>query len=172
MSASLTEKYNDIEAVKSKFLKRVEGLTHEQLNKIPANGGWSAGQTLYHCAFAESGTILVINNNLAENKIHQKSDIGSVFRNIMLVIFLKLPLKFKAPKQVSKVPDTITIEELKKYFDKNSAAFKKILNDLPVELEDKFIFKHPRSGLFSITQTLNFVREHYLHHERQLDALL
>jgi hypothetical protein len=36
MSAPLTEKYNDIEAVKSKFLKKVEGLTHEQLNKIPA----------------------------------------------------------------------------------------------------------------------------------------
>jgi len=43
---------------------------------------------------------------------------------------------------------------------------------LPVELEDKFIFKHPRSGLFNIDQTLNFVREHYLHHERQLNALL
>jgi uncharacterized damage-inducible protein DinB len=87
MSAPLSEKYNDIEAVKSKFLKKVEGLTHEQLNKIPADGGWSAGQTLYHCAFAESGTILVINNNLAENKIHQKSDIGSVFRNILCWLY-------------------------------------------------------------------------------------
>ena len=61
---------------------------------------------------------------------------------------------------------------MKQYFDKNSADFKKILQDLPVELEDKFIFKHPRSGMFNIDQTLNFVREHYLHHERQLDALL
>ena len=147
MSAQLTEKYNDIEVLKRKFLKKVAGLSNEQLNKIPADGGWSAGQTLYHCAFAESGTILVINNNLAENKINQKSDIGSVFRNIMLVIFLKLPLKFKAPKQVSKVPEQISLEELQTYYDKNSAAFKKILNDLPVELEDKFIFKHPRSGL-------------------------
>lgn len=90
----------------------------------------------------------------------------------MLVIFLKLPLKFKAPKQVSKVPEQISLEELQTYYDKNSAAFKKILNDLPVELEDKFIFKHPRSGLLNIDQTLNFVREHYLHHERQLNALL
>ena len=172
MSAQLTEKYNDIEVLKRKFLKKVAGLSNEQLNKIPADGGWSAGQTLYHCAFAESGTILVINNNLAENKINQKSDIGSVFRNILLVIFLKLPLKFKAPKQVSKVPEQISLEELQTYYDKNTAAFKKILNDLPAELEDKFIFKHPRSGLFNIDQTLNFVREHYLHHERQLNALL
>lgn len=172
MSAQLTEKYSDIEAVKSKFLKKVAGLSNEQLNRIPADGGWSAGQTLFHCAFAESGTIIVINKNLAENSVQTKSDFGSVFRNILLVIFLKLPLKFKAPKQVSKVPENITLDEVKKYFDKNTADFKKVLQDLPVELEDKFIFKHPRSGLFSITQTLNFVREHYLHHERQLDALI
>lgn len=172
MSTPLIEKYSDIEAVKNKFLKKVAGLTNEQLNKIPAEGGWSAAQTLYHCAFAESGTILVINKNLAENTVQAKSDFGSVIRNIALVIFLKLPLKFKAPKQVSKVPENITIEELKKYFDKNSEDFKKILQDLPSELEDKFIFKHPRSGLFNIIQTLNFTREHYLHHERQLDALL
>lgn len=172
MSTQLAEKYNDIEAIKKKFLKKVKNLSNEQLNKIAADGGWSAGQTLFHCAFAESGTILVINKNLAENTVHTKSDISSVFRNIMLVIFLKLPLKFKAPKVASKVPESITLEELKKYFDKNSTDFKKILQDLPAELEDKFIFKHPRSGLFNISQVLNFVREHYMHHERQLDALL
>ena len=50
--------------------------------------------------------------------------------------------------------------------------FQKILNDLPESLEDKFIFKHPILGLFNIHQTLNFSKEHLLHHERQLDALL
>ncbi len=172
MSTHLTEKYNEVKAVKDKFLKKTANLSNEQLNKIPANGGWSAGQTLYHCAFAESGTILVISKNLAENKVTAKSDIGSVFRNILLVIFLKLPLKFKAPKVVSKVPESISIDEIKNYFDKNTTDFTKILNDLPTDLEDKFIFKHPRSGLFNIGQTLNFTREHYLHHERQLDLLL
>lgn len=172
MSAALVEKYKAIEVIKDKFLNKVEKLSYEDLNKIPTDGGWSAAQVLYHCAFAESGTILVINKNLAENKVDTKSDIGSILRNIALVLFLKLPLKFKAPKQVSKVPDTITLEEIKKYFDKNTNEFKKILNDLPAELEDKFIFKHPRSGLFNIQQTINFTREHYLHHERQLDALL
>lgn len=172
MSARLTEKYDDIEAVKGKFLKRVAGLSNEQLNKIPADGGWSAGQTLYHCAFAESGTLLVINKNLAEDRVKLKSDFGSIFRNLFLVISLKLPFKFKAPKVVSQVPESVTHEELKAFYDKNSAGFRKILNELPAELEDKFIFKHPIAGLFTIDQTLNFTREHYLHHERQLDALL
>ncbi len=172
MSATLVKKYDEIDSVKKKFLQKVEKLSNEQLNKIPSDGGWSIGQTLYHCAFAESGTILVIANNLKEKKEFTNSDIGSVFRNILLVIFLKLPIKFKAPKQVSKVPESITMEEVKKYFDKNTSDFKKILEDLPVELEDKFIFSHPRSGMFNMAQSLNFVREHYMHHDRQINALL
>lgn len=172
MSAELVKKYNEIEVVKNRFLQKVYSITDEQLNKIPSSGGWSLGQTLYHCAFAESGTILVVKNNLAEKKVSENSDITSVLRNILLIIFLKLPIKFKAPKQVSKVPESITMDELKEYFDKNTFEFEKILKDLPADLEDKFIFNHPRSGLFNITQTLNFVREHYLHHERQLDAML
>jgi uncharacterized damage-inducible protein DinB len=172
MSTELTEKYAEIAMVKENFLKKISKLNHEQLNRIPANGGWSAGQVLYHVAFAESGTILVIQKNLAENKVRLSSDLMSVVRNVMLVLTLKSPLKFKAPKVVSKVPETTTYDELKTYFDKNSVAFKKILEQLPAELEDKFIFKHPIGGLFNITQTLNFTREHYLHHERQLDASL
>jgi len=172
MSKALTEKYEEIAKVKESFLKKISKLSHEELNKIPADGGWSAGQVLYHVAFAESGTILVIRKNLAENKVKLSSDLMSVVRNVLLVLTLKSPLKFKAPKVVSKVPETTTYEELKSYFDKNTAEFRQILEKLPSELEDKFIFKHPFGGLFNIAQTLNFTREHYLHHERQLNALL
>lgn len=172
MSKALAEKYKEIEAVKNRFLEKSARLTTEQLNKRPSDGGWSAGQVLYHCAFAESGTILVIHKNLAENKVRLKRDLGSVFRNLLLVMFLKSPLKFKAPKVVSKVPDSISMEEIRQFYDKNSSDYHTILNELPAELEDKYIFKHPMSGLFTIEQTLSFTKEHYLHHERQLDALL
>jgi len=172
MIKQLAAQYDAIQAIKDRFLQKTTGLSHEQLNKIPAKGGWSAGQTLYHCAFAESGTILVINKNLTENKVKLKRDFVSTLRNLFLVITLKSPLRFKAPKVVSKVPESITHEELNAFFEKNTADFRKILNELPSELEDKFIFKHPIAGLFTIEQTLNFTREHYLHHERQLDALL
>jgi len=172
MSKVLAEKYSDIEAVKNKFLKKVAHLSYEQFNKIPSKGGWSIGQTLYHCAFVESGVILVINKNLSENKTTLKSDLVSKLRSLLLVGFLKSPLKIKAPKVASKVPDTISVEDIKKYFDKNAVDFKKLLNELPVELEDKFIFKHPLAGLFNIKQTIGFTTEHYLHHEQQLDALM
>lgn len=172
MSEQLASKYAEVEKIKNKFLSKVVHLSQEQLNKVPENGGWSAAQVLYHCAYAESGTLLVIHKNLDENKVNSKSDIGSVFRNILLVISLKLPLKFKAPKAVSKVPEEISFEEIKIYFENNSLKFKKLLFDLPEALEDKFIFKHPRAGMFNIIQTINFTREHYLHHEKQLEDLL
>ena len=172
MSIALAEKYQEIETIKNKFLQKVANLNAEQLNKVAVNGGWSAGQTLYHCAFAESGTIIVMQKNLAENKVQLQSNIGSVFRNILLVVLLKLPIKFKAPKVVSSVPEHVSIKEIQDYFAKNTNDFKQLLINLPLELEDKYIFKHPRSGWFNIQQVLHFVSEHYAHHERQLDEVL
>ena len=85
---------------------------------------------------------------------------------------MRSPLKIKAPAVASKVPDSITIDEIKEYFAMNSENYRQLLNDLPMELEDKQIFKHPLAGLFNIEQTIHFVREHYLHHEKQVNALL
>jgi MoxR-like ATPase len=40
------------------------------------------------------------------------------------------------------------------------------------DLMGKLIFKHPIVGLLTIEQTVGFLAEHYLHHERQMDKLL
>ncbi|MCB0507237.1 MAG: DinB family protein [Chitinophagales bacterium] len=172
MNEQLIKDYKDIEVLKQKYLERTASLSDEILNKIPSNGGWSVGQVLYHCGFAEDGIIKIIHKNLAENKVKLKSDFLSILRSKLLVVFLKSPLKFKAPKVVSSVPEHVSYDEMKKYYKKNSVEFQKILNELPSDLEDKFIFKHPILGLFNIQQTLDFLGEHYQHHERQLDALL
>lgn len=172
MSVQLVEKYNDIASIKQKLLAKISTISDEKFNELPSNGGWSLGQTYYHVYFSEYGTIKTIQKNLRENKVMNDTKIGDVFRNIFLVIMLKLPIKFKAPKVVSKVPDTISKKEIEEMFAKNSEEFKSILNDLPNDLENKQIFKHPIAGLFNINQCMNFVREHYMHHERQIDALL
>ena len=172
MSVQLVEKYNDIASIKQKLLAKISTISDEKFNELPSNGGWSLGQTYYHVYFSEYGTIKTIQKNLRENKVMNDTKIGDVFRNIFLVIMLKLPIKFKAPKVVSKVPEIISKKEIEEMFAKNSEEFKSILNDLPNDLENKQIFKHPIAGLFNINQCMNFVREHYMHHERQIDALL
>ena len=172
MSNNLLKKYDAIEQMKAHFLKKVEGFSDEQLNTIPVNNGWSAAQVLYHCAFVEDGVIVTIQKNLAENKVYIQKDFKSILRSVFLDLALKSPLKFKAPKVVSKVPNQVSLVELKKFNEANSIKFLQILHELPAELEDKYIFKHPISGLFTIHQTLDFLYKHFVHHERQLDALL
>lgn len=172
MSAQLIKKYEEIEAIKDRFLLKVANVSDEQFNKIPAEGKWSLGQTFYHMYFAEVGTIKMIQKNLRENKVLKKTAYSDVFRNILLVITLRLPIKFKAPAVVSKVVETITFDEVRTLFENNTNDFKLLLNELPADLENKQIFKHPIAGMFNINQVLNFVREHYLHHEMQLNALL
>ncbi len=165
----LLKRYAEIETIKNRLLQKAEKLTVEELNHSPSEGKWSAGQVLFHTYYSESGTIKVIQKNLAEKKTDRKSDLGGTLRNLLLMGFLRSPMKFKAPAVASKVPESITLDEVKSLFEKNNNEFKKILQELPDELHDKYIFKHPISGLFTINQTLNFVREHYLHHEPQLD---
>lgn len=172
MSASLLKKYDEIEKIKDRLLQKVKDLSPEKLNHSPAEGQWSPGQILFHVYYSESGTIKVIAKNLAGNKVTLRADITGWIRNVLLIVLLRSPIKFKAPAVASKVPDSISQEELKNLFGKNNTEFRKILDELPKELEDKFIFKHPAGGLFTISQTLNFVREHYLHHEAQLNRLL
>jgi uncharacterized damage-inducible protein DinB len=172
MSADLIKEYSEIDVVKNRFLQKAEKVSHQQLNQLPENSGWSAGQVLYHCAMAENATIDTINKNLKENRVQLDSNWKSKYRNALLVLFLKLPFKYKAPKIVSSVPAEISYDEIKKRFNDGSIEFKEVLQKLPVGLEDKLIFKHPFLGLFDIHQTLKFLLEHYLHHERQLDALL
>ncbi|MDB5228316.1 MAG: hypothetical protein JWN78_2509 [Bacteroidota bacterium] len=172
MSVRLVSRYNEIDAIKKRYIDKVADMPDEQLNKHAGNGQWTAGQLLYHLYFSESGTIKVIQKNLRENKVKNRSGISDILRNILLMGFLRSSMKFKAPAVASKVPDHVSLEEIKGLYEKNTAEFKTLLAELPKELENKQIFKHPISGLFNINQTLNFVREHYLHHEAQLKRLL
>ena len=52
MSADLIKEYSEIDVVKNRFLQKAEKVSHQQLNQLPENSGWSAGQVLYHCAMA------------------------------------------------------------------------------------------------------------------------
>jgi uncharacterized damage-inducible protein DinB len=172
MSEQLAKRYHQIENIKKRYLEKITSVPEETFNKIPGENSWSIGQVMYHLYFSESGTIKVIQKNLRENKVKSRSGLSDLARNILLMFFLKGPFKFKAPAVAQKVPDTITKEEITKLFQKNTEEFKTILEELPSNLENKRIFKHPISGLFNINQTLNFVSEHYLHHEGQVNRLI
>lgn len=155
--------------LKNRFLKKSENLSYEQLNRVPQDNGWSAAQVLFHCNLVETATFDMIR----KKRVKSDSDLKSRFRSAILVVFLRLPfLKFKAPKQVSEVPTEISYSAIKTSFENSSSDSKELLLEIPEEFEKKYIFKHPSVELLNIHQTLKFLNAHYLHHEKQLDALL
>ena len=172
MNEQLLRQYQGIQKIKTDLLNKIKTVDEEQLNKKPADGSWSLGQVYYHCYLAENGTIKTIEKNLKENKVKLQSEFADKIRNILLLIVLKSPLKFKAPAVVQKVPEHITYNEIEELYADSTNDFNKILASLPASLIDKRIFKHPIAGLFNIEQTLNFVGEHYKHHIMQIDRLL
>lgn len=172
MNEQLLRQYQGIQKIKTDLLNKIKTVDEEQLNRKPSDGSWSLGQVYYHCYLAEYGTIKTIEKNLKENKVKLESQFLDTWRNRLLLLVLQSPIKFKAPKVVSKVPDKITYKEIEDYFTSSTAAFQTILAQLPEDILNKRIFKHPIAGLFNIEQTLNFVGEHYKHHIMQIDRML
>ena len=104
MNEQLSRQYQGIQKTKTDLLNKIKTVDEEQLNRKPTDGSRSLGQVYYHCYLAEYGTIKTIEKNLKENKVKLQSEFADKIRNILLLIVLKSPLKFKAPAVVQKVP--------------------------------------------------------------------
>lgn len=168
----LIKQYSNIESTKQWYLDVINDLNEIQLQYKTDDKSWSIAEVCYHMHLVENGTIKLINKNLKEQKVNRKSTLENWFKNKLTVIVLQLGIKFKAPKIVSEFPSNITQAEVINLFKQNTKDFKAILETLPEELYDKQIFKHPMAGQFNIRQTLNFLLEHYQHHQPQINGLL
>lgn len=156
------------------WFEQLETYTHEQLNTKARNGGWSAMQCIWHILTSERGTLAYI-----EKKLSFKPDLPNkgwqdAWRRILLVGYLRSPVKFKAPKGVSDeyFPASSTLVEAKKAWSDHRENLKKSLEKIPDEYYKKQVFKHPLSGRISIATTLAFFLAHFERHRRQAMRVL
>lgn len=155
-----------------KILTQIESLDDTSINSIKQEGKWTLGQICHHLYTAQVGTYGYIRKRLEANKVTKPTDFGNFARNTLLVIALKLPIKYKAPAVIANVPDTVQINTLTKDWKENNDAFRELIRNLPQNLADKEIFKHPVGGMFNIDQTINFMQEHFNHHLPQIKAAM
>ncbi|MCB9032334.1 MAG: DinB family protein [Chitinophagales bacterium] len=168
----LVQQYNKIQTVKQWYIDSIKDLSETQFQDKKDEKTWSIAEVCYHMYLVENGTIKLINKNLKEQKVNNKSTLENWIKNKLTILVLQLGIKFKAPKIVSEFPSNITQEEIITLFQQNTNDFTSILETLPKTLYDKQIFKHPMAGQFNIQQTLNFSLEHYQHHQTQIKNLL
>ena len=104
----------------------------------------------------------------------RKTSLLTAIRSRVLRLALRLPfLRFKAPKYLAALtPETVPpVAELRTEWERVRRQLEQTLNEFPSQLLNRDIFKHPRSGMLNIYQTLDFMLDHVLHHQKQLERI-
>ncbi len=173
MNPGIKKRFDKLESQKSILINKVQNLDDEQINRKVNGDGWTLGQVYYHLYLVEDGTFNYITDKVKEITSINNTSMKSGYRNLLLKLFLGLPLKFKAPKRVSdSIPDHINIEIVISDWTLVREKFNLLLSAQEDHYLSKKVFKHPRIGYINFFQTLEFIEAHHQHHFRQINNLL
>lgn len=171
MNPQLEVQYLKLEESRNQLLNDLEGLDEELLNTAPAEGKWSVNQIIAHLIQVEQLTNSYIQRKIQTQEPLEFSSIRHTFRSLLLKLALNSGMKFKAPESVANVPATSNLSSLRTQWDTSRYHLEDTLTELPRELMNKCLFKHPYAGPLSIIQTMSFLQDHFNHHARQISQL-
>ncbi len=171
MNHRLEAQYLKLEESRNRLLDELEGLDEELLNMTPAEGKWSINQIIAHLVQVEQVTNSYIQRKVQKQETLGYASIRHAFRSLLLKLALNSGMKFKAPEMVASVPEQSTLPDLRTQWDNCRFRLEDTLTELPQELMDKCLFRHPYAGPLSITQTMSFLQDHFHHHARQITQL-
>lgn len=163
------------------YQKEVESLLDELsasndaiLNMAALDGGWSAIQTVHHLILTEELSLQYVQKKLSFNPKLEEADFKTRLRSAALWFYLNLPVKFKAPANVSeeKLPGFTTFALTRERWLEVRQKWTEFLEQLPNELLDKAVYRHPFAGRLSWTGTLKFFRYHFQRHRKQIRRIM
>jgi uncharacterized damage-inducible protein DinB len=171
MNPKFEVKYLFLEKSRNRLLDELESFEDGQLNVIPAPNQWSINQIVAHLIMVDRLTIGYIQNKVKKEQTLKTTFIANFIKNIALKVALKSGLKFKAPQVVASVPEKSSLETLRSQWDGVRFELEDLLTELPSNMMDKYLFKHPSSGPLTTIQALSFLQDHFDHHLQQIRQL-
>jgi uncharacterized damage-inducible protein DinB len=173
MNHRLHLRLEQLELATSHLFQSAEALG-SRAHQSPGEGQWSAAQVVHHLLVSETGI-----NHYIEKKLHsteelQKAGLSHQLKSLLMRALFRIPgIKFKAPPKLKALtPEQVPpLPELRQQWESVRRSMEQILNEYPSNLLNRAIFKHPRSGMLTIYQTLDFMLDHILHHQRQLNRI-
>ncbi|RPD48484.1 DinB family protein [Hymenobacter sediminis] len=170
MNHRLHLQFEQLEHATTRLLQSVYALG-EKAYQSPGTGQWSGAQVVQHLVVSETGIGQYMEKKLLQADALAKAGIGSVLKSGLLRLLLRLPFtRFKAPAHLTKLTPTVVppLPELQAEWEAIRRRLERLLNEYPGNLLNRAIFKHPRSGMLTIYQTMDFMLDHVLHHQKQV----
>ncbi len=174
MNHRLHLKLEQLERATERLLASAEALGADSA-KAPAPGQWSATQVVHHLLFIENNIIQYIQKKIQAEELLPKVGLLTRLRARFVRLLLRLPgLKYKAPRGVATLTDAGevgSLAELRSGWNASRRQLERLLNEFPGRQMNRAIFPHPRSGRITICQVMEFLLDHLLHHQQQLDRI-
>ncbi|MBF9254984.1 DinB family protein [Pontibacter sp. 172403-2] len=168
MNAALEAKYLRLEQSRNLLLDELEGLGDNLLNTYPAAGKWSINQIIAHLVLAEKQTVNYVEHKIARQAELHSATLSNSIKSFLLTLALKSGRKYKAPESVATVPAISSLPVLRSEWDQVRFKLEDVLSELPQDLSNKCLFRHPHIGPLTMQQTLTFLQDHFNHHLRQV----
>jgi len=157
-----TETLNKVTETTNELLMLISSLSEEQLNKVPFEGSWTAGQVTDHISQSFGGMIQIVN----DKAIPTERDPGEKIEPIKS-LFLDFTTKMTSPDFVlpSQPPHKkeVLISDLNTMKDQIAEAIKTL--DLTETHAD---FEIPGFGKFTRFEWINFLIYHMQRHTHQI----
>ena len=173
MNNRLRVLYEQLEDDRTKLMAELSKASNYKLSLKPSKDRWSINEILTHLVTSEQLTLRYLKKKSLGVDQLRNSGVSEKIRYAILKISQRLPLKYKAPKQVlSNTPEPLPFLQLPVIWSATRRDLEVFLDSIAEDNVNKLIYKHPVAGRFDIAQCLMFMREHYLHHLPQIKRLL
>ncbi len=152
------------------LLQELAAYDDERLNRKPSDGGWSAIQTMHHLILSEEYSMSYIRKKMGFTTEFEDNNWSARMRSFLLWASLASPIKFKAPAAISteKLPAYATLEDARQRWEQARQDWESFFEQMPPELSNKLVYKHPRAGKITFMQMLWFFETHFKRHRKQI----
>ncbi len=169
MEKKIEKKLNQLDEDLRLLLTDLDGYSEKKLNLKPQPNAWSVFQVMHHLTLSEQVSLRYVQKKLSFKPELKKAGIATSLRRSLLKVYLKAPIKVKAPAPVATdMPDIFTFWEVAKAWKQERQALRELLVALPVEVFDKEIYKHPMVGKVTLSTMLDFFQDHFNRHKKQI----
>jgi hypothetical protein len=171
MNPRLEAKYLRLEKTRNRLLDELEGVDEGLLNTSPAEGKWSLNQVVAHLVLVDKLTTEYVEKKTQQPEMLRQAAFSNMYRFILLKLAMKSGMKFQAPVVAATVPESASLPSLRRQWDVVRFQLEDVLTGMQQPMLDKCVFKHPRAGYPTISQTLSFLQDHFDHHLTQIQHL-
>ncbi len=171
MENRIKNKFERLEDSRKALIRTIDSVDESVLNKSPRPGKWSVNQIIYHLQKSEHASYNYVTKKLQSDDLTRNGYKSKMASFILKIAFI-LPLKYKAPKVVSDVPENLDFSELDNTWKKNRVVLWELISTLTEDTAHRNIYRHPYVGRLNLLQMLTFFQDHFDRHRRQVLRIL